>query len=171
MTVGRLGARDTSHRPCRVASTSTAEFRVRWLWSLFFFFHDRPHTSPTQRDPCTSRPVRAVPALNCSYSSGSSAPPSPRHRQLLRLITFKLKLLDIFRHGHPVWPIELCRGATPCSHGLTGPRRRDRTTVQVGACCLNLSHYAQHLVTQPRSGVCSLVMPPPGCCSILYTLQ
>ena len=31
------------------------------------------------------------------------------------------------------------------SHGLTGPRRRGRATVQVRACCLNLSHLTKHL--------------------------
>ena len=93
--------------------------------------------------------------------SAASAAPAPHHVQA-----------QAARHLPP-WPSCLADRAvsTPCSHGLTGHCRRDRTTVQVGACCLNLSHYAQHLVTQPRSGVCSLVMPPPGCCSIVYTLQ
>jgi hypothetical protein len=37
-----------------------------------------------------------------------------RHRQLLHLVTFKLKLFDLFRNRHPVWPIELGRAAATC---------------------------------------------------------
>jgi hypothetical protein len=37
-----------------------------------------------------------------------------RHRQLLRLVTFQLKLFDLFRHAHPVWPIELGSATTTC---------------------------------------------------------
>ena len=76
------------------------------------FLQSNSNTSPTQRwdrehsavllihvAPSTRRPSAQL--LLSAPISDTLRP--QRHRQLLRLITFKLKLLDIFRHGHPVW--------------------------------------------------------------------
>jgi len=77
--------------------------------------HHQTPPEPIHVAPSSRRPSAQLLVLLRLLSATISDVPGPKqHRQLLRLVTFKLKLFDLFRHGHPVWPIKLGRAAATC---------------------------------------------------------